>query len=345
MSDTDMTSQTPLIEGNRVTFLWRGGTPPGLNGDFNYWGLDRSPIDLEPRDPGVWARTIEFPADAYIEYLFDRDGIAFADPGNPRRVDNGVGDANSFFTMPEWRESALIHERPGVAHGEVIEDVLDWEGHFSTPSRQIFFYRPPVPGPVPLLVVLDGPDYLRRGRLAAIVDNLIAEERIAPIAMALIENGGLGRGVEYACSEATIACIVKQVVPLAREHLDLSPSSDGGWGMMGASLGGLMSLYTGVRVPETFGRVLAQSGAFDSRHLARPGVITDLIRLQNRLPLRIWMDAARHEWYLNMNYRMRDLLQARGYDFAFEEHSGGHNYTSWRNAVHRGLEYLFPVAG
>ncbi|MBE0690894.1 MAG: hypothetical protein IH587_12320, partial [Anaerolineae bacterium] len=40
---------TPLIDGDRVTFVWHGPAPaPLLVGDFNYWGMaGRDPIALE----------------------------------------------------------------------------------------------------------------------------------------------------------------------------------------------------------------------------------------------------------------------------------------------------------
>ena len=57
-------------------------------------------------------------------------------------------------------------------------------------KRPVWLYQPPTPDPVPLVVVWDGGDYYRRGRLTQIVDNLIAQRRIRPIALALVENGG-----------------------------------------------------------------------------------------------------------------------------------------------------------
>lgn len=338
-----MPVSTPHIEGEQATFLWEGDDPPRLTGDFTHWGLDLPPLALEPRGAGLWGRTVRFPLDAYIEYRFERDGIRLADPRNPRRVENGTGDENNFFTMPDWTASPYLVERPDVPHGEVTEHDLDFELYFGTPSRTVYLYRPPAPGPVPLLVVLDGQDYLRRGRLATIVDNLIAAGRIRPIALAMPDHGGIARTVEYACNDATVAFILRQVVPLAREHLDLGTGDDGDWGLMGASMGGLMALYAALRVPETFGRVLCQSGAFAAPHLYHRSVVADLIRLVSPPPLRIWLDVARHEWHLRPDRDMADLLRTRGYEIAFEEHSGGHNFTSWRNTVHRGLEYLFPA--
>src|SRR5687767_5759015 len=137
-------------------------------------------------------------------------------------------------------------------------------GYMMDANRVIYLYDPPVDSPVPLLVVFDGSGYLRKAKLSTIVDNLIAAGRIRPIAMALVDPGLRGRTVEYACSDTTTAFIIKCVLPLAKKYLNLIDVAalPGSYGLMGASMGGLMSLYIALRAPELFGRVLCESGAF-----------------------------------------------------------------------------------
>ena len=100
-----------------------------------------------------------------------------------------------------------------------------------------------------------------------------------------------------------------------------------------------MALYAGVRAPGIFGGVLSQSGAFSIG--GRDLVILDLDRNGPVRPLLIWMDVGRYEWLLPCNRRMHELLVDRGYDVAYREYNGGHNYSSWRNDLWRGLELLF----
>jgi enterochelin esterase-like enzyme len=40
---------------------------------------------------------------------------------------------------------------------------------------------------------------------------------------------------------------------------------------------------------------------------------------------------------------MAGLLAEKGFDFRYNEYSGGHNYPSWRNDAGKGLEFLFGV--
>ncbi|HLE14658.1 MAG TPA: hypothetical protein VI776_07915 [Anaerolineales bacterium] len=72
-------------------------------------------------------------------------------------------------------------------------------------------------------------------------------------------------------------------------------------------------------------------------------VVYDLIQPVPRLPLSIWMDVGRFERHLiDINWWIHAHLQARGNPVIYKEFPGGHNYTSWRNDLHHGLEAMFP---
>jgi enterochelin esterase-like enzyme len=172
---------------------------------------------------------------------------------------------------------------------------------------------------------------------------LIAEGRIRPIALALVEHGDQARFVEYACSEATVAFLERAVLPLAHAELDLiaPDESPGAFGVLGASMGGLISLYTALRLPHVFGRVLSQSGGFGFDLAGREPFILDYARMRRETSLKIWMDVGRFESLLEPNRRMRAALDGAGYDVSYREYAGGHNYTAWRDDVVAGLEALF----
>ena len=131
------------------------------------------------------------------------------------------------------------------------------------------------------------------------------------------------------------------MVGLAGEHLNLLDFKEnpGAYGVMGASMGGLMAMYTAVRMPHIFGKVLSQSGAFG---IPEHEFITgDIVRHHPKPDINIWMDVGTLEWLLPSNRQFRELLQEKDYRFVYREYNGGHNYTSWRDDLWRGLEYLF----
>jgi enterochelin esterase family protein len=330
----------PIVEGDSVTFVWRGKRTPQLIGDMTDWA-EGKPIDLEKIAPGLWATTLALPQDAYIEYAFWDGEQRVADPLNPDMTPSGTGHKNHYFYMPGGGPTGLIRRERRVPHGTITRHTVEDEFLLAGSKRTVLLYHPPTAEPCPLLVVLDGQDYRRRARMANIVDNLIAQDRIRPIALAMPYNGRGARGVEYACSEATLGFLVYEVVELARKEMNLLDleANPGAHGILGASMGGLMALYAGLRVPEVFGRVLSQSGAFALGE--HDTVVFDLVRHGPVSPLRVWMSVGRYEWLLDCNRRMHRLLDEKGYEVAYHEHNGGHNYPAWRNHLEQGLEALF----
>ena len=337
------TYSNPIVDGNQVTFIWVGKTAPLLIDDIHMW--EDHPQKLIRMDKSLWAYSIELPGTAYLEYSFyePRTKKRVEDPLNKNTVYNGIGQYNHFFYMPEHSPTELAIRRKNIPRGKVTHHLVDTWMLADDDQRDVYFYHPPVSEPVPLLVVYDGVDYLKRAMLNVIVDNLIHEKRIRPIAMAFLQNGDDYRGVEYACSDATIMWLDNLILPLARKRLNLLDVTNkhGAYGVLGASFGGLMSMYTGLRMPEIFGKVICQSGVFESE--GRDFVAVDLIKHKQSREIKIWMDIGHFDWLLEDNRRLQPILRENGYDVTYREFSGGHNYTCWRDDVWIALENMFGI--
>jgi enterochelin esterase-like enzyme len=232
---------------------------------------------------------------------------------------------------------------PSTPHGTVTRHVI-WTGSMDLVvgrKRVVHLYQPPVAELVPLMVVWDGVDYLRRARLPVIIDNLIAQERIRPLALAMVQNAGRARIVEYACSDPTLGFLTQSILPLARSNLRLTDPQEGNYGVLGASMGGLMALYTGLRLSHIFSNVLSQSGAFSSDEYEP--VAYDLIRHAPVQPIKIWMGVGAYDFtdILTGNRTMLRALQERGYTVCFRQNNAGHNFPAWRDDIWRGLVWLY----
>lgn len=330
-----------------VTFVWQGRQPPRLIADFTDW--EENPVLLRQVTPGLWSCALDLPADTYAEYVYvDGDerqgGERLEDPFNTRRILNGMGKYNHFFRLPEGQPTPLVRRRRNVSHGRVTRYGVPTDQMAAGRQRNVYLYQPPVGSAYPLVAVWDGRDYYRRALLANIVDNLIAEERIRPIALAMVDNGGTARSIEYGCSETTLGFLMQEVLPLARSRLDLLDvgAHPGAYGVLGASMGGLMALFTGLRIPGIFGHVLSQSGAFSLGDY--DSLVFDLVQHTPPRALKIWLDVGQYDMrsLLGANQRLFPLLKSRGYQAAYHEYNAGHNYIAWRDDLWRGLEYLFP---
>lgn len=336
-------SGNPIVDGERVTFIALGEHAPHLISDVHGW--EDRPKPFKPTSmSGVWSCSLRVPRDAYVEYAFYHPDTQekVLDPLNHRTVSNGLASRNNFFYMPDAVPSSLTIRRADVRAGTITRHRVKTGFLQDGGERDVYLYKPPVSSAVPLLVVYDGQEYLQRARLATIVDNLIADKRIRPIAIAFLQNGRGRRNVEYFCSDATIAWLGDEILPLARQHLRLVniESQPGAYGILGASAGGLMAMYTGLRMPEVFGKVLCQAGVFSWS--GRDFAVMDLVRYGQGRSLQIWMDVGTLDELLEDNRRMIALLDRRQYNVKYDEFSAGHNYTAWRDQVWRGLEALFP---
>lgn len=329
---------SPIITEHDVTFLWEGPHCPILIGDFNQWDVHRG-VPLESKTPAVWQTTLTFPLDAYIEYCFIVNGNRTLDPRNPRKVRNGTGGVNNYFYMPKAAPSPYLKTRK--LRGRIYHYPIRDELRLSNPSRKIILYQPDAPGPYPLLVVFDGKEYLERARIVSIIENLIEDQKIKPIALALIPNAGASRFVEYACNDSTVSFVVNRVLPLAQENLNLLDiqKNPGAYAIMGASMGGTMALYVALRHPEIFGKVISQGGAF--RLFNEDFSIFEMIERPHVPPIQIWMDVGRFDFVYDANQRIHRILVEKGYNVAYREINGGHNYTTWRNDLPNGLIDLF----
>jgi enterochelin esterase-like enzyme len=343
-------SGNPVVQGNRATFFWEGNDAPQLISDLSEWenkphAFKRVPATLKSAAvQTVWSCALTVPRDAYVEYAFydpfTREKIL--DPLNKHTVSNGMGSRNNFFYMPETMPSPFSMRRADVRTGTLTRHRVGTDFLQDDGEREVYLYKPPAGRAVPLLVIYDGNDYLNRAKLATIVDNLIADKRIRPIAMAFLQNGKSRRNVEYFCSDATIHWLDREILPLARQHLRLIDieKQPGAYGVLGASAGGLMSMYTGFRMPEIFGNVISQSGVFGLE--GRDFAVVDLVRFGQGRNLKIWMDVGTLDELLEDNRRMVALLDKRQYNVIYREFSAAHNYTAWRDDIWRGLEAMFP---
>ena len=340
--DTAKSKGNPIINGSQVTLVWQGKTPPVLICDLNNW-QENDPLLFRQAAPDVWIYETALPQDAYLEYAFILAGDRVRDPLNPRFTPNGIGKYNNYFYMPGASPTPWAKPARGGLKGTLTTRMLPTFGLAGGKTRNITFYQPPVSQPVPALVVWDGNDYHKRARLPYLIENLARAGKIEPLALILIPNGKSVRAVEYACSDATLFWLEKVIWPAAEETLKLvsQAARPAAHCVLGASMGGLMALYTSLRLPERFGKAICQSGAY--RFDDFPMVVNQLLAQQPRPGVKLWLDVGRYEGLQACNQEMRDRLEATGYDFFYREYNGGHNYPAWRDELPLALTALFPV--
>ncbi len=322
---------SPIIEGSHAWFVYCGEDVSSVSvaGDFNGW---KPGADMMARIPGTCLFYLgkEFEPDARLDYKFVADGGSWLlDPLNPSRVTGGFGP-NSELAMPGYVQPAEIVRDPGSPHGELITE--SFHSTITAAPRQIHVYLPhgyaeQAGRPYPVLFVHDGKEYATLGSMVDVADNLIASGEISPIVIVFIDP--VDRNSEYMADDRFMEMIVEEIVPWVEEEYRVSdePSERG---MMGASLGGLISVYITWNYPGIFGFCASQSGAF----FPDRSTVMRMVEEGPRRDIRYYLDWGTYETDIaRSNEEMREALLGGGHELEWHVFHEGHSWGSWRAHV------------
>ena len=319
---------TPMIDGHAVHFIYYDpqAQQVAVTGDYNDWGRTGVMMPLTPlRHTGIFYRTIELDGPVRLEYKLVVNGRVIDDPLCSNTCDSGIGGRNSYFVIGDFPEPPELTWIPTMPHGRVEE--FDFESRILRNRRRIHTHVPvsydsDLARRFPSLYVHDGGEYLNHGRLPTLLDNLIFGQKIPPLITIMIDP--VERGREYRASEDYAAFLESELIPhVERSYRTLSQRE--ARGVMGASLGGLISTYVALSRPHLFSRVGGQSSAF---HIEESKITALLTNFGARTAF--YLDVGKYEpRYLPAHERIAGMLNALGYPCFFQQRAEGHNWTSW----------------
>jgi enterochelin esterase-like enzyme len=336
---------SPLIEGNLVTFLWRGADTHGVFVQFSpcvradpgdcfmthLAGTDlwyksfrvdrraRTYYLLAPNPPRFTKRTADDTVvQGALDASYQRDPlnprVIFGDPRNP---DIPIRNGASILEMPDAPPQPWIQRRADVPAGTL--DSSRVESALLKNTRTITVYTPPgystSATPYGLVLVFDGDTYIQVVPTPVILDNLIAAKRIPPVVAVMI--GNVARATELPCNPTFADFLATELVPWLRQHYNVT-TDPRSVTIGGSSYGGLAATYAAYRHPETFGNVLSQSGSYwwtppkDSTNPGSfdrdrdPSYVANLFVESPKLPVRFYLDAGSME--LDMSGRGGAIL-------------------------------------
>ncbi len=192
----------------------------------------------------------------------------------------------------------------------------------------------------PALYVHDGSDYLNYAHMKTILDSLIAAGECDPILVVLIDP--VEREIEYDINPSYAEFLATELVPCIDSEYRTKQERNCR-GIMGASRGGLISFYTCLQYPETFGMVAGQSTAFWNERTD----IIDQYMESSSLPEKIYMDIGRFEDrgrfvdFLQDHRRFRQWLEENNSEIMYREMNQGHAWGNWRTNIPAVLIYFF----
>jgi len=187
-------------------------------------------------------------------------------------------------------------------------------------------------------------------------DHYIREGRVDPLIIVGIYNTGKQRLGEYTPTRAPrlgggranryAKFLLEEVQPMVKGKYRVLGGAEN-TGIGGSSLGGLVSLYLGLRQPQMFGKIAALSPSvwWNQRVILRFAAAAPV----HPLP-RIWLDIGTREGQRIVDdvERFREILQRKGWqlgrDLAYQRIEGAeHNEAAWAARVGPFLEFLFPA--
>jgi glucoamylase len=333
MEQVRKAERSPLVEGEQVTFVYQGKAKRvEVVGDFTSWRPRRLVLN-ELAGTDVKYLTLKFERGARVEYKFIADGQWINDPLSTQKLDNGVGGFNNFFAMSGYRPSAL---------GEAKWDLRGTLEQLDAPTalleggkRRLQVYLPPAYAGgterYPVLYLQDGSEYVTRARAALVADQLITQGQVAPFIIVFVDP--VNRFKEYQANDKFAQFMATELVPFVDARYRTRAVRDAR-ALMGASLGGTISVWTALRHGDVFARVAGQSTAFqidDERVVTTLAALDETARTAR--PLKFYFDVGLLEPIWKVNRRVRVMLAGKGYPVVYRESAAGHNWTTWRDQL------------
>jgi predicted alpha/beta superfamily hydrolase len=190
-------------------------------------------------------------------------------------------------------------------------------------------------------------------------ERLIAEGRIEPLIVVGIHNAGLNRIDEYTPTfdekmdrggkaPSYGIFLTRELKRMIDRTYRTMPGRET-TALGGSSLGGLVTLFLGLRYPKVFGRLAVMS---PSIWWDQQSVLEELDRYRDKRVPAIWLDSGTNEGDVTLKNtrQLRDLLISKGWEpgkslHYLEAEGADHSERAWAARVPLMLQALFPANG
>lgn len=327
----------PADNGGWVTlFLWRGSE---ASIGFESWS---EPVPLRRwGQTDCWYAEVSMPARLRVTYQLLAGESAYADPLNPV----GAGGDRSIVATPDAPEQP---HWPVVGADDVLPLPLTrirWAAERLGGRRTVRVH--PAGGGGPVVLLLDGDDWLYLHPAMTAFDSAVASGEIPPVTLVFLP--AKDRAAEFACRPELWEAVRDELLPLVAETG--VPADPDRLVVAGQSLGGLSAMYAALEFPDLVSRVACQSGSFwwTPYAMDRPdplggpvgGAVATRLRERPDLSgLRIAFDVGEHETRMLPHCELTEsLTQQAGATVRVSRSASGHDRAGWRHALLRDVAW------
>lgn len=305
--------------------------------------------DMVKDSTGIWTVTTDSISRGFHYYSLLLDGMAVADPASETFY--GMGRMASGIEIPY--ENGDFYALKDVPHGDIR--IRRYFSPVTNSWRRMYIYAPPgydasnaEKYPVLYLMHGGGEDergWSTQGRTDLILDNLIAENKAKPM-LVVMPDGNLGSRNNFEQSLQIFEQELKQaIIPFVESNYRVAPGANNR-ALAGLSMGGLQTLYAGVRNTDLF----AHLGVFSSGWFTNNTSLTDpeyafmkgnadLIN-KNLKTFLITMGGEADIAYNNCKAMLKKFDEF-GVKYHYSEYAGGHTWPVWRHDLYSFAPLLF----
>ncbi|MFE0102632.1 alpha/beta hydrolase-fold protein [Streptomyces sp. NPDC059009] len=329
----------PADDGWTTLFLWRG-SPATLT--FESWS---EPVPLKRwGETDCWYAEVPMPARLRVTYQFlTDDGDAHADPFNPE----GAGGDRSIAATPDAGEQPHWPALNPTAVLPLPRTRIRWSSERLGGRRTVRVH--PAGGGGPVVLLLDGDDWLYLHPAMDAFDSAVARGEMPPVTLVFLP--AKDREAEFGCERALWEAVRDELLPLVAES-GVRADTDR-LVVAGQSLGGLSAMYAALEFPELVSRIACQSpsfwwapgavGAADPLGGAVGGTVAERLRKLERTGLsglRAAFDVGEHETRMLPHCELTEkLAEEAGATVRVSRSPSGHDRAGWRHALLRDVAW------
>lgn len=342
---------SPVVnDDNSITFRIKAPGAKKVNLLFDEW--DIVPQAMTKDKDGVWSVTTQPVAPRIYQYVFEVDGLKVIDFANPA-VKSGTSVYGSVVevhgTTPRY------DELQDVLHGDV--NVIKYTSAALNCPCEMYIYLPPQYArqhnrTFPVLYLRHGggdneSSWIKDGRAAYILDNLIAESKAVPMIIVMtngLTDGSWAGGSTVEGMRSLEDELFKDIIPMVETRYRVKKDK-GGRAIAGLSMGGGQAFVIGLRNTDKFSYIgqfsagILSDGKFDYEKYM-PQVAGDSKTINDNLKL-LWISCGtkdpRYQGHLDF---VKDL-DKKGIRNEFHDSAYGHEWEFWRQQLRDFSQKIF----
>jgi enterochelin esterase-like enzyme len=332
-----------VLPDNRVVFRMKAPDAQKIQIDLG------KKYDMARDTGGFWQVITDSIGEGFHYYSLLIDGVAVADPASESFY--GMGRMASGIEIP-FREGGYYATK-NVPHGDIRI-----KRYFSTASnswRRFYIYTPPgydtnPNEQYPVLYLLHGGGedergWATQGKTDLILDNLIAEKKAKPMLVVMMDGNMTTQGFNENALRSFENELKQAVIPFVESNFRAAKDAKNR-ALAGLSLGGLQTLYAGIKNTQLFSYL----GVLSSGWFANQPAISDpqyafmkenVSLINNNLKL-FWIAMGGKEDIAYNNCKvMMSKFDEMKIKYVYSEYPGGHTWPVWRNNLYKLAQELF----